>query len=155
MPSFRVRSFVQEGRRLVFANTIFLKIFDVFCLTVTWLITKLQENEFHLGKRKLFRADRSTTIYKTKQGGILMGLADNISFEKLTLNINAKFKTVKVSGDAISVILCCVYNPTDKSPHRPPYEAIKRFSDQLIQHQINRKCLSTIIVGDIDFKKRP
>ena len=74
MLSFNVRSIVEE--RLVLADTMLLKDFDVICLTETWLVSQTQEKELHLRKHKLFRADHSTKNYKTKHVGVLIGLAE-------------------------------------------------------------------------------
>ena len=135
------------------AKTMLLKDFDVVCLTETWLISEIHDQDLHLAKHKLFRGDRSATNYKRKQSGILIGLANNIPIQKLTLNINHEGKAIKISCDAISVKLCCFYNPTSKSTHIQPYEAILILLDQKIQHQKDGSCLATNFVGDIYFDK--
>ena len=86
----------KKERISVVANTMLLKGFDVVCFTETWLTSEIHDKEPYLGKHKVFEADRLTPINRTKHGGVLIGLAKNILFEKLTLNINAKVKAVKV-----------------------------------------------------------
>ena len=105
-----------------------------------------------LNKYTLHRRDRTTENFKTKLGGVLIGVKNEIPHECLTLtHVYGDTVTVKIETSNENILLVCIYNPPSPSQYKWTESKWANFFHELKSIQENANCHTIIVTGDINF----
>ena len=112
----------------------------------TWLNVSIYLREIELENYSCIRIDRKN-IDKTKGGGILVYIRDNLIYNDLTDRYcpNIDYAWVKISeNNGRNITLGIFYRPQDSTEEHLQF---------LLEHMAKYKSENTIIVGDFNYEK--
>ena len=145
-----MRSILEHQRRTHFANSIQTKnLYEVLCLTETWLTENIPDAALFLPCYEIHRKDRPSSNGKSRHGGVLIAISNCIP----NCAIESDFNDCVIVRLSIQrpVIICCIYSSPKDSTYK--WESVQ-FSN-LIKFLRNKKlefnAACVYIVGDINF----
>ena len=90
-----MRSILEYQRRTIFSNAVQVKnIYQIICLTETWLTESISDIGQFLTNYAIHRKDRLSDKGLTKHGGVLIAVSKNIPSSQ----IDSIFQTVRTHG---------------------------------------------------------
>ena len=150
MPSNNVRSILEYSRRTLVPNAIQSKnIYDIICLTETWLTENVTTGAIFLDKFNIHRIDRQRVSGKSKYGGVRIAINHEIPH----YCILSTFKDCLIVKLLIEnpVIIACIYCAPKGSKYRWSSKALLSFLCFIRQKQIELSVRNVMITGDINF----
>lgn len=133
---FNCRSLVSKLPSM--SSFMYASMFDIFCLTETWLSDFIYDNEVIPTGYSLYRKDRSS-----RGGGVLVAVSDSI--QSAIITTPSKLEVVAVSITLQEVVTFCV-------TYVPPSASIE-YIEQLCSLVLSLSSLSgtLIVVGDFNY----
>ena len=151
--SFNVRSILSFERRTLFANSVHEGNYDIVCLTETWLVPEVPDGALFLTNHTVYRADRLSSVIKTKHGGVLIGITPSIAHELVQLDATFEdFLVIRVNASQ-HFLICCLYNSPVNSHFRWKRDKLIALLNELKCKQAFLDCKFVVITGDINFSK--
>ena len=151
--SFNVRSILSFERRTLFANFVHEGNYDIICLSETWLVPEVSDEALFLTNRTIYRADRLSSVIKTKHGGVLIGIKPSISHELVQLDATFEESLVIRVNASQHFLICGLYNPPVNSHFRWKRDKLISLLNELKSKQADLDCKFVVITGDLNFSK--
>ena len=151
--SFNVRSILSFERLTLFANSVHEGNYDIICLSETWLVPEVPDEALFLTNHTVYRADRLSSVIKTKHGGVLIGIKPSISHELVQLDATIEESLVIRVKASQRFLICCLYNPPVNSPFQRKRVKLIALLNELRCKQALLDCKFVVITGDINFSK--
>ena len=110
-----VRSLLNLQKRIKLVDFVLKHSFDFFLLTETWLTSDIKSSELLLSQYNVVRADRKSKNEKSKHGGRLIAVPNNVGFTEVDIShlpdaIQESLVVIKLNQPDPAVI-ALFYNP--------------------------------------------
>ena len=149
--SFNVRSIVSFESQTLFANSVHEGNYDIICLSKTWLVPEVPDEALFLTNNTAYRADRLSSVVKTKHGGVLIGIKPSISHELVQLDATFEESLFIRVNASQHFLICCLYKPPVNSPFRRKRNKLIALLNELKHKQALLDCKFVVISGDLNF----
>jgi len=129
-------------------------LFDVICVSESWLVPHLNNGLFSIRGFKLFRCDRSKRVLETSAqrgnvgGGVVVYVRECYKCRVVCKSDNAElfeYLLLNVNNDNVSMLVGCVYRPYNNISLQPFYDKFKdispNYTDILITGDFNSNVL--------------
>ena len=145
-----MRSILNLQRRMVFSNSISKTNYDLICLSESWLTSVIPNSALFLPAYTIYRKNRVCENFRSKHGGVLIAIKNQIPHEEVVLhNCKNDLMVLRLCTTPKPTLVCAIYNP----PTNSPFQDFVQFFNSLESHTSKISYNRIIIAGDINFSK--
>ena len=139
---------------MVFSNSISKTNYDLICLSETWLTSEIPNSALFLPAYTIYRKDRVCENFRSKHGGVLIAIKNQIPHEEVVLhNCKNDLMVLRLCTTPKPTLVCAIYNPPTNSPYQWSFQDFVQFFNSLESHTSEISYDQIIIAGDINFSK--
>ena len=144
-----MRSILEYQRRTNFSNAVQMKnIYQIICLTETWLTGSISDIGLFLTNYSIHRKDRLSDKGLTKHGGVLIAVSKNIPSSQID-SIFQDCVIIRISLNK-TFLICCLYSAPSNSAYTWTLPDIVELLKFIRRKQFEYSAVCSYIAGDIN-----
>ena len=139
---------------MVFSNSISKTNYDIACLSETWLTSEIPNSALFLPTYTIYRKDRVCGNFRSKHGGVLIAIKNQIPHEEVVLhNCKNELMVLRLCTTPKTTLVCAIYNPPTNRFYQWSFQDFVQFFYSLESHTSEISYDQIIIAGVISFSK--